>query len=540
MADKTRYPSVGRKGLMQRAIAILRSLGDVRPEERVAAGRVGAAVWAIASLSVVAMAVVLPAAGGHRGILIGMGVAGCAWAAFSGLLLDYGRLPVWIIHLSALAGTVSIAAALLLSGDARSPAWVCLFYVVVFAAYFFKPGAAAGYFFACVGVQCLVLLVSPDAETSTGIGRLVIAAPAFVFLGAAVITAKRYMWTLRGEAEGLAAEQGALRRVATAVVEGEPAENFYALVAEEVGGLVGGDIAGVLRIEPGGQAQVLGAWGRSGAWHYQPGELLPLAESERLFDALTSGQPVHLARAEVDDHLARWGYAASAVAPIRVRGRPWGLLTVVADSPEAFGPQAAQRLTGFGDLVATAIASIEDRALLSEQAFTDPLTGVANHRAYQERLVADLARSRRHGRPVSVAVIDVDHFKQVNDRGGHEVGNEMLRRVARALSSAARAEDTIARVGGDEFSWILPETTGDEALAAVQRVREEIVLAGGHGLPRVTISAGIADSRAAHEPADLVRLADRALYASKRNGRDRVTLYDVDTDVTLAGLSGPS
>ena len=525
---------------MKQAIKSLRALGEVRQDERVAAGRVGAAVWAIASLSVIAMALVLPTAAADRGVLIGMGIAGCAWSAFSGLVLDYGRLPVWIIHLSALAGTVSIAVALMLSGDSRSPAWVCLFYVVVFAAYFFKPRAAAAYFFACVGVECLVLLASSDSDTSVGLGRLVVAAPAFIVLGAAVITAKRFMWTLRGESEALAAEQGALRRVATAVVEGDPSEHFYALVAKEAAELIGGDIAGVLRIEPDGRALVLGAWGRDGAWHYQPGELVPLAEGEGLLEALASGQPVYLSHADVDERLARWGYAVSAVAPLRVRGRPWGLLTVVASAPGGFHNEAAARLTGFGDLVAASIASIEDHALLSEQAFTDPLTGVSNHRAYHDRLNADLARARRHGRPVSVVVLDVDHFKLVNDRGGHELGDEMLRRVARVLSAAARAEDTIARVGGDEFSWILPETTGQEALAAVERVRAEIVLAGGEELPRVTISAGIADSTAAQEPKDLVRLADRALYASKRNGRDRATLYDVEVDAIVAGIVGPS
>ena len=95
---------------------------------------------------------------------------------------------------------------------------------------------------------------------------------------------------------------------------------------------------------------------------------------------------------------------------------------------------------------------------LAVQASSDPLTGLANHRVLQQRLAAEVGRSVRHGRPLSVAVIDVDHFKQINDVGGHEIGDEMLVRVARCLAKLARAEDTLGRAGGDEFTWVLPET----------------------------------------------------------------------------------
>src|SRR5947209_18557394 len=115
-------------------------------------------------------------------------------------------------------------------------------------------------------------------------------------------------------------------------------------------------------------------------------------------------------------------------------------------------------------------------------------------------------------------MIDVDRFKLVNDIGGHEAGDEMLIRVARCLSEATRAEDTLARVGGDEFAWILPETEAEEARHAVERAREAIAGAAQR-LPRVTISAGNWDSRWTSNPTELVRLADRALYSSKENGR---------------------
>jgi diguanylate cyclase (GGDEF)-like protein len=132
-----------------------------------------------------------------------------------------------------------------------------------------------------------------------------------------------------------------------------------------------------------------------------------------------------------------------------------------------------------------------------------------------------------------VAMIDVDRFKLVNDLGGHEAGDEMLVRVARCLSDATRAEDTLARVGGDEFAWILPETVGEEAVVAVERARAAMALSADE-LPHVTLSVGLCDTRYTSDPSELVRLADRALYSSKENGRDQVRLYTPASSDELA------
>ena len=146
------------------------------------------------------------------------------------------------------------------------------------------------------------------------------------------------------------------------------------------------------------------------------------------------------------------------------------MLAVTGAQPGAFDSEDEQRLMEFGDLLATAIASIEDRAKLATQATTDPLTGLANHRALQQRLAAEAARAARHDTPLSVAVIDIDHFKQINDSARHETGDEVLVQVARCLTGLARAEDTLGRVGGDEIAWMLPDTTRG-AGAAGRRAR---------------------------------------------------------------------
>ncbi|HEY5431034.1 MAG TPA: sensor domain-containing diguanylate cyclase [Solirubrobacteraceae bacterium] len=509
---------------MNRAIASVRAAGAIRSEERVAAGRVGAIIWVIASLSVIAMALVLPLADTHRGALVAMGVAGCAWGTVSGALLDYGRLPVWLIHLSAIAGTASIAAAIGLSGGARSPAWACLFYVVVFAAYFFRPAAAVVYFVACVAVDVVVVITASAGAQADGTGRLVVAGPAFIVLGSAIVIGKRFMWTLRRRAQRLAAEQGAMRRVATAVVSGEPAAAFYELVSLEAGQLLEASGAGILRLDEPDAAIILGSWAQRPELQYEVGARFPVAPGSELAQALSAGRPRRVRDYAPDSNLGALGYASSIVSPVRVAGRTWGFLAVVSFEPAGLTDEHELRLTEFGELIASAVTNIEDRAALAAQAATDALTGVANHRAFHERLTADLARARRHRTPLSVAMIDIDHFKRVNDAGGHEAGDEILIAVARTLGQAARAEDTLARVGGDEFAWILPETGGEEARIAVQRARD--LLAGsGDPASRVTISAGVCDSTRTSDPTELVRLADRALYSSKDNGRDQVRLY---------------
>src|SRR5205823_4275647 len=119
----------------------------------------------------------------------------------------------------------------------------------------------------------------------------------------------------------------------------------------------------------------------------------------------------------------------------------------------------------------------------------------------------------------------IDHFKQANDVCGHEAGDAMLVRVARCLSSLARAEDTLGRAGGDEFAWILPETTREQALVAVERARR-MIAATTHQPYRITLSAGICDTSVTDDPSELLHFADGALYWSKAHGRNQCWIYD--------------
>jgi diguanylate cyclase (GGDEF)-like protein/PAS domain S-box-containing protein len=163
-----------------------------------------------------------------------------------------------------------------------------------------------------------------------------------------------------------------------------------------------------------------------------------------------------------------------------------------------------------------------------EVARTDFLTGVWSRRHFYAVASQILAVAERYQRPASVIVIDADFFKEINDRFGHAVGDEVLKRIARAARGALRDADVLARHGGEEFAALLPHTTGPEALVVAEHLRRVIAaerVETERGPATVTVSAGVAETLAAGDTPDrLVARADRALYAAKRAGRDRAVL----------------
>lgn len=157
---------------------------------------------------------------------------------------------------------------------------------------------------------------------------------------------------------------------------------------------------------------------------------------------------------------------------------------------------------------------------LVEQTRTDPLTGLANRRAFSAALATELDA----GRACCVAIIDIDHFKVVNDVHGHLVGDRVLAEVAGQLRAAGGGHGTIARYGGEEFVWLLPEVTAVQAKLQCEYLREAVHHAS-ESLP-VTISIGLAAWNREEPLASLMHRADQALYAAKRSGRDRVEVAD--------------
>ncbi|MGH2991716.1 MAG: HD-GYP domain-containing protein, partial [Solirubrobacterales bacterium] len=164
---------------------------------------------------------------------------------------------------------------------------------------------------------------------------------------------------------------------------------------------------------------------------------------------------------------------------------------------------------------------------------TDALTGLSNRREFDENFVRELERSTRSGKPLGLAVLDLDFFKEVNDVLGHAAGDRALRKLADVLRSETRAVDTVARLGGEEFAVLAPEAGEEGTLLLAERLREKVKAAFAGDAKPLTISCGIASFPATGgTAADVVRAADRALYSAKDLGRDRSVVYRADESET--------
>jgi diguanylate cyclase (GGDEF)-like protein len=175
---------------------------------------------------------------------------------------------------------------------------------------------------------------------------------------------------------------------------------------------------------------------------------------------------------------------------------------------------------------------------LEDLATTDALTKLYNRRHFESAARAELARFQRYFRPLSILILDVDHFKGVNDRFGHAVGDTVLIGVADACRSIKRASDIAARIGGEEFAILLPETNEEAARSFAERLRKEITecapIVQGEKLA-LTVSVGVAiATRYTTRVNALLQVADEALYQAKRTGRNRVCVATQNADMDMA------
>ena len=266
----------------------------------------------------------------------------------------------------------------------------------------------------------------------------------------------------------LAAEQAALRRVATAVASGATPEAVFRQVAAEVGALL--DVrAGVVWRFEGDRSVAVGSWGHRrsqvGVTFSLDGDgAVPLAW--RTGRAATAHYPSLAATDPTAARVRPQGYRSGVAAPIALDGRPWGAVLAATSEERVFSTRRSAGSSGSPTSWAWRSRTPRPGARSLAARASDPLTGLANHRTFHERSGARWRGRAGTGGRSPLVLIDLDHFKQVNDTHGHQVGDRVLARGRRARCAAAPAPATlVARVGGEEFAWLMPETDGRGACA---------------------------------------------------------------------------
>jgi diguanylate cyclase (GGDEF)-like protein len=274
-------------------------------------------------------------------------------------------------------------------------------------------------------------------------------------------------------------------------------------VCEEAAGLIAADHASVVLGDRAGGYRVDAAYGEPG---------------ERIGEAVVPGEGVAGEAIASGEPVVRIGAVA---VPLRWGGRLQGAVSVGLRDAREPSEADVELLEAFAELAAAACRNAGTHLELALAARTDALTGCLNHAAMHEALVREFERSRRHGQALSLVIVDMDEFKQVNERHGHLAGDEVLRRVGESLRDSVRAYDLVARYGGDEFAIIAIDadeaTAAEVATRAVQTIRGALASLGGAGEATVA-TAGVAEWRPGDAPEDLIGRADAALLHGKHGG----------------------
>ena len=208
-------------------------------------------------------------------------------------------------------------------------------------------------------------------------------------------------------------------------------------------------------------------------------------------------------------------------------GQLMGALELYLNAWRELTEDQTDLLIGVASQAAVAIRHAQLFQAQEENALTDELTKLPNRRALAQQFLKEMQRARRHRKPIAFLMVDLDHFKQVNDTYGHLQGDSVLAELATILTGGARESDICARYGGEEFALILHETLEPGAQILAERIRAKVAAHTFPGGLKMTISIGVAATSEASQFTSLIERADQALYAAKQGGRNQVRVADM-------------
>jgi diguanylate cyclase (GGDEF)-like protein len=352
---------------------------------------------------------------------------------------------------------------------------------------------------------------------------------AFVMLTVSLMRLRR---TTRELQAALADESGARDRAALLLAIASAVNSSLALeevlnVALTHAGRIMGAVAGAMYLVTSGKAEMR----REAEYNLKTrarGAVRQL-EEEPLRTALAAMRPLVLKLSdETSPGLEAGGHPQHVlVVPVQRSGQLMGAMELYLNAWRELSEDQADLLTGVASQAAIAIRHAQLFQAQEENALTDELTKLPNRRALAQRFLQEMQRARRHHKAIAFLMVDLDHFKQVNDSYGHLNGDAVLAELASILTAGARESDVCARYGGEEFGIILHETTDQGARTLAERIRAKVAAATFPGGLKLTISIGVA---ATTEPAlftSLIERADQALYAAKQSGRNQVRVADM-------------